>query len=163
MKYFLEKLSTIFRLHEVLPKNNYPLYSDHMKNIQYKIIHYIPITRSTSKKIIHNIPITWSTSNIKLSEYVYGYSPGRIYIWLFARLISNPNSKQNSNPNSDANSDPNSDPNSDVIYKWLFARANIYSFSPGRIYIWLFTRANIYICLFARANIYLVIRPDEYI
>ena len=56
------KLSTIFRLHEVLPKTNYPLYSDYMKYFQYKIIHYIPITWSTSKKIIHNIPITWSTS-----------------------------------------------------------------------------------------------------
>ena len=64
MKYLGKKLSTIFRLHEVLGEN--------------KIIHYIPITWSTwgiknypldsdymeylgGKKIFHYIPITSST------------------------------------------------------------------------------------------------------
>ena len=76
------KISTIFRLHEVLGGNymihyipitwsswgktiihevpggkNYPQYSDYMKHLGEKIIHYIPITWSTCGKIVHYIPL----------------------------------------------------------------------------------------------------------
>ena len=46
-------------------------------------------------------------------------------------------------------------------YIWLFAWANIKSYSPGLIYIWLFARANIY--GYSPGRIYMVIRSGEYI
>ena len=136
MKYFGKTLSTIFRLHEVLPKNyplyadymkyfwkNYLLYSDYMKYfgkeltnifrlhevllkklssifrlhevVRKKIIHYIPITWSTSENI-HYIPITWSTSNfvrnfvVKIFKIPCSPSSRAVRCWRRPNLIYGP-------------------------------------------------------------------------
>ena len=70
MKYFQKKLSTIFRLHQLFPKN-YPLYSDYMKysptklstifrlhEVLQKVCTIFRLHEVFPKKIIHHTSFT---------------------------------------------------------------------------------------------------------